>query len=101
MIEGIQIDIPTVDVRAHVRERIAYHEKKARFYNEQALALIGGGGSQQNVSNDPVSSLQHSAERHQERITFFKVIEKYLVPDEIYRLTETDLVRLEFAPSRY
>jgi hypothetical protein len=52
------------------------------------------------VSNDPVGSLQESANRHGEREAFLTFMAEHIVPDETYRLTEQDLIRLEIV-SRY
>mgnify|MGYP001579715992 CR=1 FL=1 len=100
MIEGIKIDMETETLRRHVQERADFHKAKSRWYDKQVDSLKAGIAAQTNVSNDPVSSLERSRESHRERATFFQIICDHLVPNEVYRLSEGDLARLELF-SRY
>jgi hypothetical protein len=100
MIEGIKIEMTTEELRAHVAARAEYHEQKAEWYLKQTASLAEGREEQWNVSNDPTQSLKRSATEHQEKSAFFHVIAEHLIPAEVYRLVQADLVQLEFF-SRY
>jgi hypothetical protein len=101
MIEGIKIQMTTEQLRDHVAERADFHANKAEWYRKNADNLRDGGlKAEANISNDPTSSLERSCESHRERATFFRIIAVNLIPDETYRLSESDLARLELF-SRY
>jgi hypothetical protein len=100
MIEGLKIEISSAELTDHISARAEFHEGKAAFYDEQVSALKAGGVGAIAQSNDPVSSLQGSARQHMERSAFFRFMAEHLIPDETYRLDESDLGRLEIV-SRY
>ena len=100
MIEGLKIEIPTEELRAHIEGRARHHREKAEWYEGQVRNLRAGGLSEHHVSNDPVSSLERSEDSHRERAAFFSFLAEHLIEGETYRLTEDDLARLEFV-SRY
>jgi hypothetical protein len=100
MIEGIKIDMTCEELRAHVKFRVDHHVKKHNFYAQQVETLSVGREAMANISNDPVTSLKHSMETHKERAAFFNVLAEHLIEGEVYRLSESDLMRLELF-SRY
>lgn len=100
MIEGILIELSTLELREHLRLRESYHTEKRTFYETQIEALLSGGVGRSGASNDPVGSLERSVKEHGDKQAFFAFLAEHLVPDEIYRLSESDFVRMEFA-ARY
>ena len=100
MITGLKLDFTVDELKAQLDERITYHQNKANWYREKVVGLRDGGIRPEAVTNDPVSSLEHSGLNHQQKADFFDVIRLHLVPGETYRLDENDLARLEFI-SRY
>lgn len=101
MIEGLRIEISSAEVQEHLGERADYHQGRRRFYERQVASLREGGlRADQAVSHDPVSALQESAKRHGEREAFLRFMAEHIVPDETYRLSEQDLMRIEIV-SRY
>lgn len=100
MIEGVKIDIPSDELKSHLTGRVEYHKGKERFYRNQAQVLKDGGAGTIAMSNDPVSSLQGSQRQHSQQAAFFQFMAEHIVPDETYRLSESDFSRLEFS-SRY
>jgi hypothetical protein len=100
VIEGLRIEIGSAEIQEHLRERASYHRERRRFYERQVASLREGGLRAGRVSNDPVGSLQESANRHGEREAFLRFMAEHIVPNETYRLTEQDLIRLEIV-SRY
>ena len=100
MIDGIKIDVKSDELRAHIQMRAIHHDNKAKWYNDQIRGLKSGGIAESGNSNDPVGSLQNSMRNHQEKFALFQFMADHIVPDEVYRLAESDLSRLEFV-SRY
>lgn len=101
MIDGIKIDMQSAELKAHVDARADFHRVKAKWYREHAEGLRQGHAEAPNLSNDPVSSLERSRESHEQKCAYFEVISKYLIAGETYRLSETDLARLEFAAAYF
>jgi hypothetical protein len=94
MIQGLQIEVSSEELKKHIGERAKHHREKAEWYEQQVKNLKAGGVGETIASNDPMSSLQRSAQEHKEKCAFFSFI------NDTYRLTEHDLARLEFV-SRY
>lgn len=112
MIEGIKIDVPTVELRDHLRFRADHHATRQQFYLNRANDLtqgiadmdLGDEADAMAFSNsgrgDPRESMRQAARQHGDRLAFFRFLADHLVPDETYRLTEGDLLKIEFA-SKY
>jgi hypothetical protein len=100
MIQGLQIDVSSTELKEHIQGRAKHHKEKAEWYEKQVRNLKEGGVTESMASNDPTSSLQRSAEEHRQKFGFFSFMADHIVPNETYRLTEHDLSRLEFV-SRY
>lgn len=99
MIEGLCIDVSAKELKKHLGARAEYHAKKAAWYKNQSKALNEGGAGT-GMSNDPVRSLQASAQEHREKSAYFRFMEQHLVKNEIYRLSQDDLSQIELS-SRY
>ena len=99
MIEGLQIDISSEELKVHLAERAKYHRERAEWYNAQATSLRDGLRIT-HVTNDPVISLEDSTKRHQDNSAYFSFMAEHIIEDEIYRLPQDDLGRIELA-SRY
>ncbi len=95
MIKGIEIEISAADLQKHLSERANYHAGKEEFYKGQVASLQKGMTENQNVSNDPISSLKRSAESHGNKRAFFQFIADHIITGETYRLNEEDLARME------
>lgn len=100
MIEGLKIDVSSTELEEHLSKRVEYHTERAEFYGLQVQNLKAGGVGILAQSNDPVSSLEGSEKSHQDKAAFYRFMKDHVIPDETYRLTEQDLVRLEIV-SRY
>jgi hypothetical protein len=99
MINGLCIDVSAKELREHLAARADHHAEKAEWYKGQAAALSKGGAGT-GMSNDPVSSLEESGQRHQEKAAYFRFMEQHLVENETYRLSQEDLGQIELS-SRY
>jgi hypothetical protein len=101
MIEGLKLDFTTAQLKEHLGKKIAYHAERVLFYETQAKALRSGGAeAREFTGGDPVRSLEESRKKHQGRKELLQVISGHLVPGEVYRLPDGDLVKLELL-SRY
>lgn len=100
MINGLCIDVSAKELREHLAARADYHEKKAKWYRGQAIALNKGTVST-GISNDPVRSLEGSERQHREKAAFFRFMELHIVKNETYRLSQDDLGQIELASHYY
>jgi hypothetical protein len=95
VIEGLAFDVSSEELEEHLQKRMKHHVDKASFYAGQVAALRGGGVGAQSATNDPVSSLENSQRQHEGRMALFAFMAEHVVPDEVYRLSEQDLARIE------
>ena len=101
MIEGVKIEVSSSELEDHLAERANHHHDKHEFYTKQVQSLKDGGiRDNPGVSNDPIASLEHSAKSHKEKAGLFGFLVDHVIPNEVYRLSENDLTRLEIV-SRY
>ena len=95
MINGLQVEFNEPELNQHLNARATYHRERAAFYRTQAGALEAGMQANPQASNDPITSLRRSQTEHESKASFFKVLADHLVKNEIYRLSENDLARIE------
>jgi hypothetical protein len=99
MVEGLWIEMSSDKLRSLLNTRVGYHSDKAAWYKKQANAL-----SEQvettNASNNPTQSLRSSQREHEGKATFFRVLADNVIPNETYRLSEENCLRIELY-SRY
>ena len=99
MINGLHVDVSAKELKEHLATRADHHVRKAKWYKSQAAALNQGGAAT-GMSNDPVRSLEASEEQHREKAAYFRFMERHLVKNETYRLSQDDLSQIELS-SRY
>ncbi len=97
MITGLKLQITTGQLRDHLLEGIAFHVSRRDFYQGKAAEMEAAGEIPQNVTNDPVKGMKDRAGHHADRVYAFQTWDKYLIPDEVYVLDNSDLSRLEMA----
>lgn len=103
MIEGLQYDFSSEELGKHIESRIEHHEKRAKEYVEQASNLRESGASafqeasrmSSRVTTDPVVDLEDRGQSHVHKADKLKLLKEHLISDEVYRLKEHDLERLE------
>lgn len=101
MIEGIKLDFTSDELRSIIADRVIHHAERQEFYESQATSLEGNGCERNDYSGgDPVKGLRDKSKDHKTKAELFRVIGQHIVANEVYRLTESDLVRLELI-SRY
>jgi len=87
------------ELKAHILKRADDHTEKARRYERDVTALRNAGveNEPRATSVDPIRQLDHKIKEHKDKAAFFRFMAKHLVDGEIYRLSESDLSRLEIA----
>ena len=97
MIEGLKFDVSYQEMQVHLEAKEAHHRERAAFYADKAAALEKGGAEAAQFSGgDPVRALRDSQTKHVHRADLFDFLRRHLIAGETYRLTEADLVVLEF-----
>lgn len=100
MIEGMVVQMSSVELEAHLRARLLHHTKRAEFYRieeekfkkEAADAEIRQG---QNTMVRTHDAMKEAANKHEHLITFFSFMADHLIPGEVYRFTAKDLGQIE------
>jgi len=110
MIEGLKFDIGFDEMKEHLLGKALHHLERKAFYQRQ-IRVVGGelGGElpedrpshYTGRSDDPIEALKLKAVSHEGRSTFFQFMADHLVDGETYRLSEGDLMTLEFISRRY
>jgi hypothetical protein len=100
VIEGLHIDVTSVELKEHIADRAAHHKKRAEWYAQQAQQLETGhlrtaDMDRHSRSYDPLDGLLAKRNEHVSKAAYFQFICDHLVPNETYRLKEDDLARLE------
>lgn len=102
MIEGLKLDVNGPELVMHLNDRAGVHEKKAEIYAKQIGAIKQAEDEDEderdawaNASNDPKADLRRRMRDHQRKAGMFRFMAGHVLVDEIYRLSEQDLTRLE------
>lgn len=108
MIEGIQFDIGSQELADHLTKRVEHHQKRSKWYAEKAASLEEGDfdkETRQKMSNtnnvNPVETFKSGAKRHRQKASLFTFMSSHVVKNETYRLSQSDLDRLELTESEY
>jgi hypothetical protein len=109
MITGLHIDISSDELKELLLGRQKYHQNKVTAYEKQldvmkkAEALLDEEREDiGKVSNrTPAESLESSLKKHANQVVYFTFMADHVVPNETYRLNESDLHRLGVNPDRY
>jgi len=100
MILGFQLDIKSDELKAHLQKKADYHKGKAESYARQLqgvkelMSEEPNAGLGQTVNAD--TGLHNQYTSHAQRASFFQFCADHILPNEIYRLTESELAKLEF-----
>src|SRR5438445_766388 len=100
MIEGVRIEITSDELWQHLVKRETYHREKEAWYRGQVESLMKGGVGPTGASNNPIESLERSRQEHESKMQLFEFMAGHVIPKEVYRLSESDLARIEII-SRY
>lgn len=95
MIEGTQLDFKSSEIKNHLLERVRHHKEREDFYLTQVKKVRKAGTERAAYGTDPLSALENKAESHRDRHELFAIMAQHIVPNEVYRLKEEDLGRIE------
>lgn len=102
MIEGLYFDIKFDEIRDHLRAKARHHDERRVFYESQANTLEEGKAEGMDYTGgDPIKALRDKATIHTNRSELFQFMADHLILGETYRLSESDLMTLEFVSRRY
>lgn len=99
MIDGLKARVPGSDVIKFMADSVAYHQKRAAFYAEQAKQMKDAGITTDErgydaSSIDPKRNALQKSTTHSEAAQELEFMAKYIVPAETYELSTHDLTRL-------
>lgn len=98
MIEGLQIDVPTDELKEILGRLVKKHTDKAERYQARAAEMKDHGDYPNlQVSDDKstVESFERREREHRSLASEFQFMQEHLAPGETYRLTHEDLRRIE------
>ncbi len=106
MIEGLKLSITTAQLAQLLEQRREYHEKRAEKFKARALVeaadqedaeeeSAGIGKYANSIAGYGGQSASQRYRHHLDRATVAAFRVKYLIPNETYVLTESDLQTLE------
>jgi hypothetical protein len=101
MVEGLQVDVSSVELKQIMRDRLDHHTRKAEAYFLQAQQLersIAGIEDDLELGKvsggTPIGRLRDKSREHRERESYFRFMIEHVVKDETYRLGRDDLMIL-------
>ena len=101
IIIGLHIDVASAELKSLLQGRLKFHEDKASFYEKQLgemrkidTALAEAQEFSKVTNRGPMESLEQSIKKHRDQVVFYRFTADHVVPDAIYRLSESDLTRL-------
>jgi len=97
VINGLHFDITSQELAEHLQIRLLHHQERSAFYRQQAATLESGGAEAAKYTNgDPVRSLRTKEDEHIRKSQLFDFMVRHVVKNETYRLSESDLISIEF-----
>ena len=108
MIHGIIMDVQGEELIDRIRVRASHHQERAKECSAQLRSLRGlrrtssrNPESAGHGAKEPdVQRLERKARQHHERAEALIFLEKHIVRDEVYRVTEMDLRAADLLPDR-
>ena len=112
MIEGLQVDVKSAELKKIIASRIEYHQAKCKVLettaNKLRTTMIGIEDdmeeqmSKVRTNNSPTQGLDNQAKQHKDKVVHFQFLLDHVVQDDVYRLTQSDLQLLGiYKPSYY
>lgn len=96
MIDGLWIEMSSDKLKGLFNTRVGYHRDKAAWYKKQADQLSEQvEEASAFTSNNPTQSLRASQKSHEDKAAFFAVLADNIIPNETYRLSEQNCIRIE------
>lgn len=107
MIQGLQVDVQSDELKKIIKSRIDYHTERAALYEskaeeirkslegveEKTIGKVSGG--------TPTQNLEDKAREHKDKLVHFQFMLDHVILNDVYRLSQQDLQLLGISPSRY
>lgn len=95
MIEGLKVMVNGTSLRSLCEEQAAFHDGRARFYEQKAVALQGVPSQNPGYTGmDPQSQMKVKQAEHENARRELEFIGRHLLPQEMYLLGEADLRKI-------
>jgi hypothetical protein len=107
MVNGLQFDVQSDELKKIVQTRVEYHTEKADVYTTKAASLkeaLNGVDEETRgkVSNgSPVGQLEDKAREHRNKAIHFQFMLDHVIQNDVYRLSQNDLHMLGISPERH
>lgn len=109
MINGLQVDVKSAELKKIVQSRVDYHNEKASLYEKQAEKLrqtiqnVEEDVEYGKVTNgsDVSQNMNQKAREHKDKAIHFQFLLEHVIQDDVYRLNQADLQLLGIAGGRY
>lgn len=103
MINGLHIDVSSKELKDRLASKRDYHQEKADYYSSQIKSLRENTDEEISIqaTNNPLSGLGQSLKTHVLKRDFFAFMYDHIVENEVYRLSQGDLVVLEIIDRGY
>jgi hypothetical protein len=109
IINGLQIDVKSDEMKKMLSDRVAYHESRIAFYEKQQevmskvdAAMAEESAAISKTSNrSPSETIGDALKKHRDQLIYYKFMHEHVIEDSVYRLSENDLVRLGVKSDRH
>lgn len=104
MVKGLIYELTTEQFRFELQEQTKFHEQKVQAYKEEEKNELarrmttGEDGARHKMSSysDPLEDIRSKIREHNFRAASLMFRMKYIIPKEVYQLTDDELVKLGF-----
>lgn len=113
MVENLQLEITSAELKGLLEGRMKFHAHKAEVLTAEMGRLgtvlddldeeaeeIGKYAMSNAGNSNPVDTLRSKAKVHRDRATYFKFFAEHIIPNEKYLLSQSDLATIEVTGSR-
>lgn len=109
VVHGLQIDVPSEEMRELLQSRLTYHQHKVEAAQQQKSKLLAidadlakeadeiGKFSNSSMAN----TIDQTIDKHKKEVVYFSFMVKHVIPNTAYRLAIDDLIRLGIRADRY
>ena len=108
MIQGLQVDVKSDELKAIIEERFKHHTDRSEVYAKKAEELKKSiAGLEEDLAVSKVSNgsaadgLEGKSREHKDKATYYKFLLDHVIQNDVYRLGQEDLKRLGISTHYY
>ncbi|MFI5297283.1 MAG: hypothetical protein ACHREM_04230 [Polyangiales bacterium] len=96
MITGLMFEVKSEELKTHCIAQMNAHEMKVRDYegNIEGVRKLQADAGQ--TSRNALDDLTKRMNEHKSRVQYFRFCAEHVIPNEVYRLSESDLSTIGF-----